>query len=90
MAGCVDVDAGWKERRTYGGATVNLAHIQAGVPFYSPGMAWGGLRAMFGNTTMAHSVRAHNEAAQLMGFPIMPESLKRRLDPVKFAERGID
>jgi hypothetical protein len=35
-------------------------------------------------------VRAHNEAAQLMGFPIMPESLKRRLDPVKFAERGID
>jgi hypothetical protein len=39
---------------------------------------------------MAHSVRAHNEAAQLMGFPIMPESLKRRLDPVKFAERGID
>jgi hypothetical protein len=45
---------------------------------------------MFGNTTMAHSVRAHNEAAQLMGFPIMPESLKRRLDPVKFAERGID
>ena len=31
---------------------------------------------MFGNTTMAHSVRAHNEAAQLMGFPIMPESLR--------------
>jgi hypothetical protein len=48
------------------------------------------VRAMFGNTTMAHSVRAHNEAAQLMGFPIMPESLKRRLDPVKFAERGVD
>jgi hypothetical protein len=36
---------------------------------------------MFGNTTMVHSVRAHNEAAQLMGFPIMPESLKRRLGP---------
>jgi hypothetical protein len=38
---------------------------------------------------MAHSIRAHNKAAQLMGFRSC-QSLKRRLDPVEFAERGID